>query len=399
MTDILMGGASHGTRVSHYKASLRPDSEHLTRTSWTDAALAYSQIRKGKATGNKRSLYLRLFLQKKLFNLGCYIYRKKTLFFFFIATISFLCLCLGLLSYTIESDINKLWVVAGGRLEEELNYMKSTHGEGLDNRDLMITHTLKEEGANVLYTDTLLAHQQVLKAAVDVSVEVFDISWSLKDVCNSLSFPLSEEHYLDMTLENLSPCVIITPLDCFWEGSKLLGPEYPVKIPGMNMNDVKWYNLNPQQLIEAVKNYYATSKTLQAMETFMKRAGISTAYQERPCLNPNDEHCPDTAPNKNSPKPLNIGAELSGGCFGFAKAAYMQAAALQSMIELMSEEEMFRFWKDHIKVHNLDWNIDKSKKVLEAIQRKISEVVLAESESHQFSIAIYNQRIFLHFFG
>ena len=32
-------------------------------------------------------------------------------------------------------------------------------------------------------------------------------------------------------LENLFPCSIITPLDCFWEGSKLLGPEYPVHIP------------------------------------------------------------------------------------------------------------------------------------------------------------------------
>jgi len=31
--------------------------------------------------------------------------------------------------------------------------------------------------------------------------------------------------------ENIIPCAIITPLDCFWEGSKLLGPDYPVNIP------------------------------------------------------------------------------------------------------------------------------------------------------------------------
>lgn len=41
----------------------------------------------------------------------------------------------------------------------------------------------------------------------------------------------------------------------------------------------------------------------------------------------------------------------------------------------MSEEETYKFWKDHIKVHNLDWNVDKAKKVLEAIQRKITEVI------------------------
>lgn len=30
--------------------------------------------------------------------------------------------------------------------------------------------------------------------------------------------------------DSIIPCSIITPLDCFWEGSKLLGPEYPVHI-------------------------------------------------------------------------------------------------------------------------------------------------------------------------
>lgn len=29
----------------------------------------------------------------------------------------------------------------------------------------------------------------------------------------------------------MMPCEIITPLDCFWEGSKLLGPETPITVP------------------------------------------------------------------------------------------------------------------------------------------------------------------------
>ncbi|GFR30951.1 protein patched [Trichonephila clavata] len=395
--------SNQGTRVSHSKASLRPDCDQLTRTSWSDASLAYAQIQKGRAAGNKRSLRLRIQIQSNLATIGCYAYKKKALFFFML-TIPLVCMCMGLMSSFTIWDLTKLWVLAGGRLEAEMSYTKLTHGEGIGGRDLMITHTLKEEAANVLHTDTLLAHQQVVKAAVHVSVDVFDISWSLKDVCNSLSFPLSEEHYLDMTLENLSPCVIITPLDCFWEGSKLLGPEYPVKIPGLSMNAVQWANLNPQELIETVKKYYSSSNTLQAMETFMKRAGITTAYQDKPCLNPNDELCPSTAPNKKSLKPLNIGAELTGGCFGFA-TKYMQwpegallggvsknktghiirAEALQTIIELMSEEEMFKFWKDHIKVHNLDWNVEKAKMVLEAIQRRITQVVIEEAETSNLS--------------
>lgn len=29
----------------------------------------------------------------------------------------------------------------------------------------------------------------------------------------------------------MMPCEIITPLDCFWEGAKLMGPEIPVNVP------------------------------------------------------------------------------------------------------------------------------------------------------------------------
>ena len=31
----------------------------------------------------------------------------------------------------------------------------------------------------------------------------------------------------------------------------------------------------------------------------MFQAGITTAYQEKPCINPKDEACPKTSPNYN----------------------------------------------------------------------------------------------------
>lgn len=34
------------------------------------------------------------------------------------------------------------------------------------------------------------------------------------------------------------------------------------------------------------------------LEEYMKRAGISTGYTEKPCLDPKDPLCPETAPNK-----------------------------------------------------------------------------------------------------
>lgn len=38
------------------------------------------------------------------------------------------------------------------------------------------------------------------------------------------------------------------------------------------------------------------------LETYMKRAGISTGYTEKPCLDPRDPLCPESAPNKKSQK-------------------------------------------------------------------------------------------------
>lgn len=35
-------------------------------------------------------------------------------------------------------------------------------------------------------------------------------------------------------------------------------------------------------------------------------------------MDPSDPECPDTAPNKASGQSPDIGAELSGGCYGFA---------------------------------------------------------------------------------
>ena len=123
------------------------------------------------------------------------------------------------------------------------------------------------------------------------------------------------------------------------------------------------------------------------------KAGITSAYQKKPCLDPLDPTCPSTAPNKASSQAPDIGAELTGGCYGFAtkfmhwpedlivggvvknKTGHIiRAKALQSIIQLMAEQEMYEFYQHTYKVHNLDWSVDKARLVLEAWQRKFAEV-------------------------
>lgn len=72
---------------------------------------------------------------------------------------------------------------------------------------------------------------QVVHAATRVAVHMYDLEWRLKDLCYSPSIPDFEAYHIEKIFDNIIPCAIITPLDCFWEGSKLLGPDYPIFVP------------------------------------------------------------------------------------------------------------------------------------------------------------------------
>lgn len=64
---------------------------------------------------------------------------------------------------------------------------------------------------------------------------------------------------------------------------------------------------------------------------------------------------------------------LVGGVRKNRTGHIVQASALQSIVQLMGEQEMFDYYQHTYKVHNLDWNVDKARLVLEAWQRKFSK--------------------------
>lgn len=130
------------------------------------------------------------------------------------------------------------------------------------------------------------------------------------------------------------------------------------------------------------------------IENYLRRAGITTGYQEKPCLDPKDPDCPITAPNKNSSNIPDIGAELTSGCYGFApkymhwpedllvggavknKSGHIkQAKALQTVVQLMGAHEMYEYWSGTYKVHHIGWTTDKAALVLELWQKKFSQEV------------------------
>ncbi|KAJ1530653.1 hypothetical protein ONE63_005525 [Megalurothrips usitatus] len=379
-------------------------SDLFIRTSYSDAALGLAQLDKGKAGGRRGALWMRARLQAHLFTLGCSLQRHagKVLFVAILVLSTF---CVALKSASIHTRVDQLWVQEGGRLERELRYSFAALAEPNFATHQLFIQTPKDAGASLLHPNALKAHLQVLQAATQVTVHLFDITWRLRDMCEAASVPRFEEHYIDQIFENMIPCSIITPLDCFWEGSKLLGPDYPVVIPGLG-SKVRWTNLNPGKLVDQMKQF-GYSFSFSTLEDYMKRAGISTGYQEKPCLDPTDPECPATAPNKKSGLAPDIGAELTGGCYGFA-AKYMHWAedlvvggakknktghiqrgkALQTVIQLMGERELYEFWSKTYKVHHVDWTQEKAAIVLDAWQRRFSEEVRKAMKKDQRELGV-----------
>nr|XP_037851854.1 protein patched homolog 1-like [Chlorocebus sabaeus]XP_037851855.1 protein patched homolog 1-like [Chlorocebus sabaeus] len=254
------------------------------------------------------------------------------------------------------------------------------------NPQLMI-QTPKEEGANVLTTEALLQHLDSALQASRVHVYMYNRQWKLEHLCYKSGELITETGYMDQIIEYLYPCLIITPLDCFWEGAKLQsGTAYLLGKPPL-----RWTNFDPLEFLEELKkiNYQVDS-----WEEMLNKAEVGHGYMDRPCLNPADPDCPATAPNKNSTKPLDMALVLNGGCHGLSRkymhwqeelivggtvknstGKLVSAHALQTMFQLMTPKQMYEHFKGYEYVSHINWNEDKAAAILEAWQRTYVEVV------------------------
>ncbi|NXM90318.1 PTC1 protein, partial [Oenanthe oenanthe] len=379
-------GGGRRRRTGGNRRAAAPDREYLQRPSYCDAAFALEQISKGKATGRKAPLWLRAKFQRLLFKLGCYI-QKNCGKFLVVGLLIFGAFAVGLRAANLETNVEELWVEVGGRVSRELNYTRQKIGEeAMFNPQLMI-QTPQEDGANVLTTEALRQHLESALQASRVHVYMYNRQWKLEHLCYKSGELITEAGYMDQIIEYLYPCLIITPLDCFWEGAKLQsGTAYLLGKPPL-----QWINFDPLEFLEELKkiNYQ-----VESWEEMLNKAEVGHGYMDRPCLNPADPDCPITAPNKNSTKPLDVALVLSGGCYGRSRknmhwqeeliiggtvknssGKLVSAQALQTMFQLMTPKQMYEHFKGYEYVSHINWNEDKAAAILEAWQRMYVEVV------------------------
>ncbi|EMP34073.1 Protein patched like protein 2 [Chelonia mydas] len=263
----------------------------------------------------------------------------------------------------------------------------------------MLIQTPKREGENVLTQEALELHLEAALAASKVQVSLYGKSWDLNKICYKSGVPIIENGMIERMIEKLFPCVILTPLDCFWDGAKLQGGS--AYLPGRP--DIQWTNLDPVQLLEELGQF----TSLDGFRELLDKAQVGQAYVERPCLNPREPACPTSAPNRLSQQDPDIPSELTGGCHGFSRkfmhwqeelilggttkdpqGRLLSAEALQTMFLLMSPRQLYEHFKDDYEIQEIGWSEEKAAAILEAWQRELGELA-QESLPHNSSQGVH----------
>ncbi|KAM7543113.1 hypothetical protein Aperf_G00000010674 [Anoplocephala perfoliata] len=280
-------------------------------------------------------------------------------------------LCLGLKFAKSETDFYRLWVAESSRLSSEMDYLARTlHSAymqqtpsytgsiyqqysptswvdpyfrspdshpsgnsqsstnsplgGLPGSEFMgsLESILQVSDSNLLTPDALRDHMELLLKIHSIEVKVGTSKWRLEDLCQRADLPSAAGlHSFESLLAKLIPCVVITPLDCFWEGSKLLAPDAVVPIPWPNNQyTLKWPSLDPHHLLSSFRAQYGNDSEfnyLDEVSDMLDRTGLRHGYLTRPCLDPQDRGCPKLAPNYKS-QPPDIASVVAKGCPSFA---------------------------------------------------------------------------------
>uniref|UniRef100_A0A7E4VZR4 SSD domain-containing protein n=1 Tax=Panagrellus redivivus TaxID=6233 RepID=A0A7E4VZR4_PANRE len=226
---------------SNYSSKWKRDFEQ--RPTWCDADLSLQAIKRGAATGNRAALYSRSFIQNCLYNLGCFIQHHGIVVLLFVCALFSMC-CYGLQYVRIETDIVKLWVSEGGRLDAELHYFQHVQDqyanetwtgeqdkyflredsdpllkqrpqdEGSGQGFQVLIQTANEPDENLLTKEGLTRHVDLLQHLVDLKVDKYGVLDMLKpDVAMSIIRAYQAERRFDLIIGGFDFFTLIASLD------------------------------------------------------------------------------------------------------------------------------------------------------------------------------------------
>uniref|UniRef100_A0A672LHR0 Patched 1 n=1 Tax=Sinocyclocheilus grahami TaxID=75366 RepID=A0A672LHR0_SINGR len=240
-----------------------------------------------------------------------------------------------------------LHFIVGGRVNQELKYTRQKIGEEAMFSPQLMIQTPRQEGANILTVEALKQHLDSAIKASRVQIYMYNRQWKLEHLCFKSGEIVTETNLI---IEKLHPCLIITPLDCFWEGAKLHSGM--VYLPGAPQSPVVFSeglhcdaepNSRPSGDFSHMLQYWNN------FGTHLFQSHICSAMKHLVSL-----YCMFRSP--------------------FHSTLPHSAQALQTMFQLMTPKQMYEHLKGYEGVSHINWNEDKAAAILEAWQRRYSEV-------------------------
>ena len=121
-----------------------------------------------------------------------------------------------------------------------------------------VLHDAIDGQLNVLADFSVYAHWYVHTVLLPSIRRVF----TLDNLCMKEKTPPTHLLELDDLLSSLNPCLVLTPLDCFWEGSFLHQPVHQVQFnicTASWASNVTWSNVNVTEVLQCVKDNGTTN--------------------------------------------------------------------------------------------------------------------------------------------
>jgi hypothetical protein len=352
-----------------------------------DAGQALKEIKEGRARGFRVPLIGRALVENLFYYIG-YLFALKPPI---VSIIVFSCVILflsatstGFWKVKVETDEEKLWVESDGRLHGEQSYTDLHLPEDtLPTSELFIQSVMGGD-----FSMSLMDHLQLLMRIKKIEVHRTDKTYTMDDLCLKNTFPSTHIPLLDRLLSSLNPCLIVTPLDCFWEGSFLHQPTEVVNITECGeytwAANTTWSNVNVSQVLECARRVYSNDQwnllLLHSVENGLEQSGTK-GYSDRPCIRPSYQG--DLCPSKMA---ANASEVLRGGCSGFASNAMKwpeqilaagsswrsgqvggDPEALQTIIQLFGPETLREY-------DNSSLNVDDYKGILTEWKMKFTQV-------------------------
>uniref|UniRef100_A0A1I8HIG6 SSD domain-containing protein n=1 Tax=Macrostomum lignano TaxID=282301 RepID=A0A1I8HIG6_9PLAT len=365
------------------------------------------------------------FCQKVSYQYGVAVTRQWKLFLF-LTLVAFSLCTLGLKDARFDTDFTQFWMSELLRnypsvmsSSTQLLMQLPSRRQEPPSADAADDNTAAD---SVLTKRQLLAHMRLLERVVSADVRVFNLpvqSIRLEQLC--LKFDLGQLEIPDHVrgfMEALLPCRIVTPLDCFWEGAKLLGPRGLPNASPASLKDLdrtyRWTNLDPQSVLQSYTRIIKTSSfppkhpgaspdserrhhPIDRLARALSSVGLRHGYTRRPCLDPGDPQCPPDGRARANHSVLDT---LSPGCSGFAEKLINWPAekliggasrdpdtgrltsgrALLSALVLKSPEHLLREYRQNQPLN--DWSLDKTKRLLDAWWEHFNKLVAEENSRH-----------------